>query len=422
MNTRNALERGYLVFLISLISLVLLGGSAATGYLVGKQQAPASAASTELGSDAKTLAKSIDLATFWESWSTLDKKFYGELSTDKRTDGAISGMVAGLGDPYTVYLAPKQNKIFKSSIEGKFGGIGAELEIRNSLLTIVAPIQDTPAERAGLKAGDVILKIDGKAVDTMSFVDAIDAIRGEKDSSVTLNIARPNENEPFDVTLTRDTITIKSVKEEDSWNNQEYGYIRINQFGDDTSTFFQQYLEKILSENKKGIIIDLRNNPGGLVNKAVDMAGMLIPNKVNSPDKNLAERVVLRETFKSAPEEVYRATNKAIAPELPIVVLLNEGSASASEIFAGALRDHGRATLVGVKSFGKGSVQDLVPLKNGGSIKVTIAHWLTPKGTEINEKGITPDVEVALGKDEKISTNDAQVAKALELLSAGLKK
>lgn len=423
MKTSTAVQRGYLVFLVSLLSVLLLAGAAGTGYLVGKRSdTPATAANASLDADAATLAKSIDLSNFWDSWSTLNDKFYGELSTDKRVDGAIGGMVAGLGDPYTVYLAPKQNKIFKSTIEGKFGGIGAELEIRNNLLTIVAPLQGTPAEKAGLKAGDVILKIDGNSVEKMSFVDAIDMIRGEKGTKVTLNIARADSEAPFDLELVRDTITIKSAKEDDSWDNPTYGYIRINQFGDDTAEIFKNYVTKITTEGKKGLIVDLRNNPGGLVNKAVDMVGMLIPDTIKSDDKNLAERVVLKEVYKSKPEDVYRATNKTIAPTLPIVVLLNEGSASASEIFAGALRDYGRATLVGTKSFGKGSVQDLVPLKNGGSIKVTVAHWFTPKGVEINGKGIQPDVAVTLGKTETISTSDAQVLKALELLKAGLQK
>ncbi len=395
------------------VVLLLVSGAGITGYQFGLQRA---------GGSVTVSGDRPNLGTFWEAWNILDKKFYGDTSTDARVDGAISGMVAGLGDPYTTYLAPKQDKLFRSGLEGSFGGIGAELEVINEQLTIVSPLQGTPSEKSGLKAGDIILKIDGEETKNLSFLDAVDKIRGEKGTDVTLTIGRSGKDEPFDVKVTRDTITVKSVSSENIGPNGEVAYIKLNQFGEDTSKLFRDALATAVADGKKGVIVDLRNNPGGFLTTAIDAIGFVLPETIASDNEFLKARTAVRETYKNKIEDKQVATNSPVADTMPMAVLVNGGSASASEIFSGAMKDYGRAKLVGQKTFGKGSVQDLVELKNGGSIKVTIAHWLTPLGTEINKKGVVPDVEVSLKEGEKLSSSDSQVIAALAQLGSSLAK
>jgi carboxyl-terminal processing protease len=394
----------------SILSFVLVGGlvgaSFVSGYGVGQRQS---------GDTAVAAAANVSLDKFWESWGILDKKFYGELDNQKRIDGAIGGMVAGLGDPYTTYLPEQQDKIFREDLQGEFGGIGAQLELRNGVITVVAPLQGTPAEKAGLQPGDLITKIDDAVTDGMSIDDAVSRIRGEKGSSVQLTIVRPGVDQRV-VPVVRDTITVRSVVADAAWTEPDIAYIKINQFGDDTASQFATALQEATTQQRKGIILDLRNNPGGFLDKAVQMIGMVIPQNPQSDKENLRNRVAVIEQFKGKPEQTYRATVPPINDSIPMVVLVNGGSASASEIMSGALRNYGRATLVGTKTFGKGSVQDIVKLQGGGSVKVTIAHWLTPAGDEINKKGITPDVVVELPEGTQPSTTDAQVVKALEII------
>jgi carboxyl-terminal processing protease len=396
-----------------LVVVLLVSGAGLTGYQLGVQRA---------GGAVTISGDRPSLATFWESWNILDKKFYGETSSEKRIEGAISGMVAGLGDPYTTYLAPKQDELFRSGLEGSFGGIGAELEVISELLTVVTPLQGTPAEKSGILAGDIILKIDGVETKSLSFLDAVDKIRGEKGTEVTLSIARAGKDEVFDVKVTRDTITVKSVSSENLGTNGEIAYIKLNQFGADTAKLFGEALQAAVDGNKKGVIVDLRNNPGGFLDSAITTIGMVLPEEITSDNEFLKARTAVRETYKNRADSRQVATNAPVAASIPMVVLVNGGSASASEIFSGAMKDYGRAKLIGQKTFGKGSVQDLVELENGGSIKVTIAHWLTPLGTEINKKGVLPDKEVILAEGEKISAQDSQVAAALAELGSALAK
>lgn len=395
-------QRLTLITVLVLCQVLLLGGTAATAYKAGEQKAAN-------GGD-----RSVNLSTFWQAWDLLDGKFYGETNDEKRLEGAISGMVAGLEDPYTVYLPPAEDDLFRADLQGSFGGIGAELEMRNQLLTIVAPLQGTPAEKAGLVAGDVIFKIDDKETATLNVTEAVGYIRGDKGTKVKLTIVRAGKEAPFEVELERDTIVVKSVVAEQIGTDQAIAYIKVNKFGDDTTDLLKAAFQD--AATKKGIILDLRNNPGGYLYSAVEAIGMVIPTTITSDNADLRNRVALKERTKDGEEKAERATNRAIVPEVPLVVLINGGSASASEIFAGAMKDYGRAKLVGELSFGKGSVQDLVDLKNGGSIKVTIAHWLTPTGTEINGKGIEPDVKVVLPEDVSPSKDDVQVQEALKLL------
>lgn len=396
---------------LMVVVLLLVSGAGITGYQFGLQRA---------GGAVTVQGDRPSLSTFWEAWNILDKNFYGETSTEKRIDGAVSGMVSGLGDPYTTYLAPQQDRLFRSGLEGSFGGIGAELEVINERLTIVAPLPGTPAEASGLLPGDIIYKIDGTETSTLSFLDSVDKIRGEKGTAVVLSIIRAGKDEVLEVSVTRDTIVVKSVVSENIGPNGEVAYIKVSQFGDDTSKLFSDALKAAVAEGKRGAVIDLRNNPGGFLTASIDAIGLVLPQVIESDNEFLKARTAVRETYKNKEDDRLVATIAPVADALPIVVLVNAGSASASEIFAGAMKDYGRAKVVGQKTFGKGSVQDLVALKNGGSIKVTIAHWLTPAGTEINGKGVVPDVEVALGEDEKISSSDSQVVAALAQLGSSL--
>lgn len=402
-------QRFALKGLLFFIVLLLIAGAGSTGYLIGLKKGTGG---IPKGISQEDFAK---MSNFWDAWSILDTNFYGELDTTKRIDGAISGMTAGLGDPFTNYLPPKANKQFKSSIQGSFVGIGAELELKNGLITVIAPLADSPAEKADLRTGDVILKIDGQDAASMNFTDAIDSIRGEKGTIVTLTIARTGVDKNFEMKITRDTIVIKSVTQQDIADGQ-ISYIKMNMFGLDTTDLYKGFLQKAVSENKKGIVLDLRNNPGGLLNSAVEEIGMVLPATIESDNEFLKDRIGVREKYKDRPESKLPSLSEPIADKIPLVILVNGGSASASEIFAGAMKDYNRAKLVGEKTFGKGSVQNVEDLSNGGSIKVTVAHWLTPLGSEIHGKGIEPDFTVALPEGAKPTADDAQVKKALELL------
>ena len=359
-------------------------------------------------------SEKTNFGLFWQAWNIIDDKFNGDASSGKRLDGAIGGMVAGLGDPYTLYLPPSQNNLFQSQLQGNFGGIGAELNVKNGVLTIVAPLQDSPSAKAGLKAQDVILKIDGQKVEGLPLDDAVNKIRGPKGSSVTLNIARAGTDAPFDVAVQRDTITVKSVKTERIGAAKNVAYIKLNQFGSDTTELFRQALKDTATAD--GIVIDLRDDPGGYLQGAADDIGMLLPATVTSDKQKLVQKVAVVERFRDGKEQNDPAGTESVVPTKPIVVLVNGGSASASEIFSGAMRDYNRAKLVGTKTFGKGSAQEVVPLSNGGAVKVTVAKWFTPLGTGIDGKGLEPDVKVELPKDVSPSSSDVQVAKALEIL------
>lgn len=387
--------------ILMLIVAVAAGGG---GYYLGKRDGTPS--------DQKT-----DPSIFWKAWRLIDKNFYGTVPSDSdRMDGAIAGMVSSLKDPYTLYLAPEEDQLFRSDLQGSFGGVGAELTQKNGLLTIVSVLDGTPAQKAGLKAQDIIATIDGKKTTDMEYTAAINAIRGDVGTTVTLGIVRDGQDGVKDFAVVRDTIVVKSVKSDSIGTNNEIGYIKVNQFGDDTLQAFRTALQQVVSNGKKGIVIDLRDNPGGYLDTATQMIGMFLPSKVDSDQQALKDRVAVIERKKDSSETQHSAGSQSIAPDLPMVILVNGGSASASEIFSGAMKDYKRATILGTKTFGKGSVQDLISLGNGGSIKVTIAKWFTPLGNGIDGKGIDPDQVIQLGDGEKASTTDTQVQKALSIL------
>jgi len=409
--TRHTILRGATVA----FAIVLIAGMTGVGgYYVGRVSsgvAPSNVFNTKNTSGSK-----VDFSTFWQAWNDLSANYDGTPDSQKELDGAISGLASSMGDPYTVYFPKTANEDFQTNLQGSFGGIGAELDVQNGLLTVVDTLEGTPSRQAGLKTGDVITKINGVTTSNMNFNDAVDDIRGTNGTKVTLTIVRQGTADPFAVTMTRATVTVKSVETQSIGTNNAIAYIKVNQFGADTAGLFQSALQDAVNSGKKGAVIDLRDNPGGYLDTAVSMIGMVLPDTINSSQPHLKARIAVEERDKQGQETDTPAVQKAIAPNLPLVILVNGGSASASEIFSGAMIDYQRATVLGTQTYGKGSVQNLLPLNNGGSIKVTIAKWFTPLGIGINGKGITPTTVVTLPADTATSTTDAQATQAVNLL------
>lgn len=355
----------------------------------------------------------IDFSLFWNTWDLLRKKYVDsdKLDARKLVYGAIKGMLAATGDPYTTFFDPEENKKFGEDISGSFEGIGAELGVKNGILTVIAPLQGTPSDQAGLRAGDKIIKIDGKAAGEMSVEDAVSHIRGPKNTAVVLTIFREGSKDTQEISITRNVINVKSVKL--SFKENGIANLEITKFGDDTDANFTQAINKVVASKSKGLIIDLRNNPGGYLETAVTIASKLLPK----------DKIVVMEESSSQKREKMYTRGGDVASGIETVVLINEGSASASEILAGALRENREnVTLMGKKSFGKGSVQEFIKTAQGTAAKITVAHWLTPNGNQINELGIKPDVEVELTGDDYTNNRDPQMDKAIEILKEKMRK
>ncbi|MBI2034642.1 MAG: S41 family peptidase, partial [Candidatus Levybacteria bacterium] len=346
----------------------------------------------------------IDFTQFWTVLAKLEQSYYDKRAFDsqKILEGAITGLVSSFDDPYTVYLPRRINNEFKQGLAGQFEGIGAELGIRDDKqIIIVAPLDGSPAKKAGLKPQDAILKVDGELTSGWSVTKAVENIRGKKGTKVTLTILREKEEKPRDVDVVRDTITVKSVS---AWTKKiseidgikksavlakegekKIAYIRLSQFGDLTNQEWTQAIKGIASikndQSLSGIVFDLRNNPGGYLSDAVFIASEFLPNGTT---------VVLQEDSSGARNKL-TVEREGTLQNIPLVVLINKGSASASEIVAGALSDHKRATLIGEISFGKGTIQKAEELAGGAGLHITVAKWLTPNGTFVHKKGITPD-------------------------------
>lgn len=348
----------------------------------------------------------VDFSMFWDAWNLLQKNYVDKNKLDTQTlvYGAIDGMVNSLGDPYTVFFPPKESKAFAEQIRGSFGGVGIELGNRDNILTVIAPIRGTPAERAGILAGDKIVKIDGTSTEGMKVEEAVNKIRGTKGTSVTLTIARASAGELKDHKLTREIIKIPAV----AWKmlDGNVAYLQVFIFNENVDAEFKKAADEITHSSAQRIVLDLRNNPGGLLDSAVDLTGYFLD----------ADKVVTIEKFGNGSENTFKTTANAKLKNYPLVILINKGSASASEILAGALHDQRKVTLVGETSFGKGSVQEIDQLPMGSSLKITIAKWYTPSGVSINENGIKPTVEAPRSDDDIIHDRDPQLDKALEII------
>lgn len=384
-----------------IFATVLIGFGA--GYFAGNHAFPFSARTQA--------SEQADLTAFWKVWNELNEKFVSASSTKVITDeekvyGAISGLVDSVGDPYTVFFTPELKKDFDDSISGTFSGVGMEVAIQDDFLTVVAPLKGSPSERAGMLPGDKVITIDGTDTQGMSVEQAVTIIRGEKGTVVTLEILRGNETALKEVKITRDTIVVPTIETE---TIGDVFVIRLYTFGTSATSEFRSALRQFVSSKKSKLVLDLRGNPGGYLDASVDIASWFLP----------AGKVVVSEDFGSGEDaKVFRSKGYNIfKSDLRMVVLINKGSASASEILAGALREHGVAELVGEQSFGKGSVQELVDITPTTALKVTIARWLTPNGNSISNGGLTPDhvveFDADLFKEKKV---DNQLQKALELL------
>lgn len=342
-----------------------------------------------------------DFSSLNDIKATLERKFDGTVDDTKALDGAKAGLVDSLGDPYTVYLTKDKAKELADDLKGELSGIGVEVGFRNNALSVISPISNTPAAKAGLLAKDVIVKIDGKDSNQYTLDEAVNKIRGQAGTKVTLTIVRGNA-QPFDVTITRDTINVPSVTYK---KDGDAGIITVSRFGDDTTTKVQQAAQDLAAQGAKGYVLDLRNNPGGYLQAAVGVSGVFMNNKV-----------VVEERKGGKTTDKLSTGSGALLAGKPVVVLVNGGSASASEIVAGALQDQGVAKIVGEQSFGKGSVQEIVDLAGGAQLKVTVAHWFTPKGRGIDKQGITPDVVVKMTTEAANAGQDPQLDKAKQLL------
>jgi len=366
------------------------------GKLTGKYSSPA----------AGKLSQDIDFSLYWKVWDMLHEQY---VDKDKLNDkelfyGSLKGLVGAAGDPYTVFMDPKISQDFSNDLAGTFEGIGAEIGMKNDIITIIAPLPDMPAEKAGLKAGDQIYAIDSKSTAGLSVDEAVNKIRGPKSTEVTLTIFREGFKETKDYKIKRDKIIVKSVKTEMTKDN--LFVITVTNFNDDTLDLFNRAVTEAIEKNPKGIILDLRNNPGGYLDTAIEMASKWVENGV-----------VVTEKFSDGKKNEYLNRGRARLKDFPTMVLVNQGSASASEIVSGALQDTGEGTIIGHQTFGKGSVQSLESLTDGSTVKITVAKWYTPKDHNITEKGITPDIIIDLTPEDFDKNRDPQLDEAVKILT-----
>lgn len=353
------------------IAVLLLG--AAIGFLLASHWVPTVSAVPRQDYES--------LEAFSNILSIVKKNYVEEVDTQKLVNGAINGMLTSL-DPHSAYLTPDLYKELQMDTQGRFGGLGIEITVRNGILTVVSPIEDTPASRAGIKPGDQIFKIEEEFTKDMSLVDAVKKMRGPRGTKITISIKREGIADLMDFNLTRDTIRVQSVRSRTL--EEGYGYIRLAQFQERSDRDLQRALEKLAGEKSgiKGLVLDLRNNPGGLLTQAVRVSDLFL-------DSGL---IVYTKGRIASQEQKYAAQKSGSWTDFPMVVLVNGGSASASEIVAGALQDHKRAVVLGTKTFGKGSVQTILPLDDNSAVRLTTARYFTPKGRSIQAMGIVPDI------------------------------
>ncbi|MBI2046132.1 MAG: S41 family peptidase [Parcubacteria group bacterium] len=397
---------------IIFLGLIVIGAVFSVGVYAGYKERPeVNKIVSLINKEDASVAEAADFNAFWKAWNVLNEKYIAATSTipsaQEKVWGAIAGLASAYGDPYTVFFPPQEAAIFQSDVNGNFGGVGMEIGIRNGALSVVSPLKNTPAERAGLKAGDVILEIDGVVSIDMPVDKAVQKIRGKQGTSVKLKIGREGAL-PFEVSITRDIINIPII--DTKLRSDGVFVISLYSFAATSPNAFRDSLQEFSNSGSDKLIIDLRGNPGGFLEAAVDIASWFLPQG----------KTVVRESFKDhGNEQVYRSKGYDVFTDsLKMAILINGGSASASEILAGALHEHGKAILVGEKSFGKGSVQELVPITADTSLKVTIARWLTPNGISISEEKLAPDYEVKMTPEDVKAGKDPQMEKAADLLKA----
>jgi len=399
--------------LISVLAVVVLISNSAASYYLGFNNGFKETKNIVIeGISGGETEESTDFSVFWQAWDTLKKEHINgkDISNQDLVYGAIKGLTESLDDVNTVFFTPEDYKKFNEDISGSFSGIGAEIGIRNDQLLIIAPLKGSPAEQAGLLAKDKILKVNDESTDGISVDEAVKLIRGPQGTEVILSIFRNDWDKPRDFKIVRNTIEIPTVE----WSMEEGGiaHVELYNFNANTDTvFYGAMIDIILDQKAKGVVLDLRNNPGGYLNVAVNLAGWFL-------EKG---QVVAKERFADGTERVFKAAGNEALKDTPVVVLINGGSASASEILAGALRVNRNVKLVGETSYGKGTVQELQNLKDDSALKITIANWLLPDDSIIEKNGLKPDVEMVLTEKDIEAGLDPQLDKALEIIKTAIK-
>lgn len=355
--------------------------------------------------------QTVNLALLWSVWRLLQRHYVdpAQLEVDKLRFGAIAGLVRAVGDPYTVFMTPKESRDFAGSLKGTLQGIGAELQLRDNLIVVVSPLRGSPAAKAGLLPKDVILEVDGTSVEGLSLEEVVARVRGPRGTQVTLTIARASRSVPLSFTITRDDIRIPTVDRKTYRLGEEtVAVVAVNQFGEKTIPDLRRILEDLSGEEHRGLVLDLRSNGGGYLDGAVEMSSFF-----------LSSGKVVTVERQGVDPNVHYVLGRPPLPALPLVVLINGGSASAAEIVAGALQDTGRATVLGEQSFGKGTVQEVMDLPGGSALRVTTAQWVTPSGRDIGSEGIAPDIAVPLTEADIAAERDVQLHAAVRLLVTG---
>lgn len=400
------MENKKIIYILNVLPVVIL--TLFIGIYIGQRQN--SPQTVTPNASYEEIAQSKEFQSFWKVWQTLDEKFVRSASTtnDKKIYGAIQGLAESYGDPYTVFFPPVESKMFKEEIAGDFGGVGMEIGIKDKQLQVVTPIKDSPAERAGVKTGDLITSINGTSTIGMSSDEAVKLIRGPKGTEVKITFILAGTTKPVTKTIIRDTIKIPTIDYVEKPGG--ISVISLYSFTAQSPELFRGALRQFVASGNHKLILDLRRNPGGYLDAAWDIASWFLP----------AGKVIVTEDFgsKGSPN-VFRSKGYNIFnSNLQMIVLVDGGSASASEILAGALKEQNVAKLVGTKTFGKGSVQELINITSDTSLKVTVASWLTPQGHNLSHDGLEPDFEVKIEEKDVISKKDPQMEKAIQLLTA----
>jgi carboxyl-terminal processing protease len=392
--------------LIVVLATAIFGG----GFWLGKNSQPSVEKVTGLQNLETGKPVDVDFSLFWDAWAEVQKKYVDRTRIDyqKMVYGAISGMLEALNDPYTSFMTPEENKEFEATMEGSLEGIGAEVGMRKDIVTIISPLENSPAKKAGLLAGDKILKVDDKIISGLSIDEAVALIRGPRGTQVSLTILRDGWEEAKEFKIIRAVINIPIVKLEmkEISPGKTAAYLALYHFTENSVSEFTRAAQQVLTSGAEGIILDLRNNPGGYLESAVEIASWFLPEN----------DLIVVEDYGDGKKIEHRSSGTDMLGSFKVIVLINQGSASASEILAGALRDNKGVQLVGEKSYGKGSVQELSQMRGGTSLKITVAKWLTPSGHSIMDEGLEPDVMVELTLDDFNNSRDPQLEKALEML------
>lgn len=400
------------------LSVCLVGASVFAGYSYGKSEAKAiQVPESIVGSSVPSgVSESVDFQLFWKVWNLLDEKYGGvegkEVTDQEKVYSAIQGLAAAYGDPYTTFFPPEESKSFEEEISGSFEGVGMEVSLKDGVITVVAPLKGSPAQRAGILPGDKLIQIDDISTIGLSIDESIKLIKGPKGSSVRLTVLREGKEEPVTISVVRDVIKIPTLETELLTGN--VFVVRLYNFTGTAEQNFRQAMQQFIRSGSKKLIIDVRGNPGGYLDAAVDIASWFLP----------SGSVVVTEQFNDQKNNVFRSKGyQGIPNDTEIVVLIDEGSASASEILAGALKEYDKATLIGKQTFGKGSVQEYMRTSANTSLKVTVAEWLTPRGNSISKDGLKPDIEVDRSAEDATTTYgsigaglDAQLERAVEFL------